>query len=182
MTNSIHTYGQTVIEFYPHSEEDFQSLLDKKVSQYNTRSEGLHYKGNAANVDYVRHMPLEMALIELQDILKEGYTLIKASYDALYFKAILRKPEETVTAELVNLQESTKAEYDSNRYARNVAETAQKLQTTIFNTRREAEELAAAKAATLAAKQEATEEQKAMAVLLAAYATPAQVDMQQVTP
>lgn len=170
MTSTTHAYGNEVIEFHLFSEEEFQTLLGKKSHQYNTRSEGLHYKDNAGNVDFVRHAPLELALIELQDVLKEGFTIVKASYEMLYFKAILRKPEMTITTELAKLVATTKEEYETSRWERNRAETAQKLEAVIANSRRETEAAAAAVAAKQVAKQAATEEQKAMEMLKATHA------------
>lgn len=178
MTNTTYTYGETVIEFYPYTEDEYQALLSKNVGQYNRWSEGLHYKDKAAHVDFVRYMPLELALIELQDFIREGYSIVKANSESLFFKAILRKPEGTVAAELLNLAETTREVYEQTRFERNKTQTAQMLEETLLNKRRAAEEEAAAKIAKAAAKQEATEAQKAMAELLAMHAKPAQPDEQ----
>lgn len=174
MTNTTNTYGETVIEFYPYDEDAYQELLSKNVGQYNRWSEGLHHKGKALHVDFVRHMPLELALIELQDFIREGYSIVKANSESLYFKAILRKPEETVAAELLNLAETTREVYEQTRFERNKTQTAQVLEETLFNQRRTAEAETAAKLAKAAAKQEAIEAQKAMAELLTMHAKPAQ--------
>lgn len=178
MTSTTNAYGNEVIEFHLFSEEEFQTLLNKRTHQYNTRSEGLHYKDNAGNVDFLRFAPLELALIELQDVLKEGFTIVKASYETLYFKAILRKPEKTITAELAKLSANTKEEYEASRWERNRAETAQKLEAAIANSRRETEAAAAAVAAKQAVKQAATEKQNAMEVLKAALSQPAQAEVE----
>lgn len=170
MTSTTHVYGNEVIEFHLFSEEEFQALLDKKTHQYNTRSEGLHYKENAANVDFLKYAPLELALIELQDVLKEGFTIVKASYETLYFKSVLRKPEKTIVAELEKLSATTKEEYESIRLERNRVETAHKLEDAIANSRRETEAAAAAVAAKQFAKQAATEKQNAMNALKATHA------------
>jgi len=176
MTNNTYTYGETVIEFYPSDEDEYQTLLSENVGQYNRWSEGLHHKCKAANVDFVRYMPLELALVELQGFILQGYSIIKASYEALIFKAILRKPEETVAAELLNLAETTREEYEQARFERNKTQTAQVLEETLFNKRRAAEAETAAKLAKAAAKQEANEAQTALAELLAMHAKPAQPD------
>lgn len=175
MTNANYTYGETVIEFYPYDEGEYQELLSKNVGHYNRWSEGLHHKDKAANVDFVRYMPLELALIDMQDFIRQGYSIVKANAESLFFKAILRKPEETVAAELINLAETTREEYEQARFERNQTQTAQVLEETLFNKRRAAEAETAAKLAKAAAKQEATEVQTALADLLKAHAKPAQV-------
>lgn len=178
MTNQTYTYGDTVIEFYHYNEDEYQTLLSKNVGQYNRWSEGLHHKGKAVHVDFVRYMPLELALAELQGLILQGYSIIKASYESLIFKSILRKPEETVAAELLKLTETTREEYEQTRFERNKAQTALVLEETIFNKRRAAAADTAAKLAKAAAKQEATEVQTAMAELLAMHAQQAEPDAQ----
>jgi hypothetical protein len=138
----------------------------------------MHYKGKAVHIDFVRHMPLELALIELQDFIRQGYSIVKANAESLFFKAILRKPEKIVSAELLKLGETTREEYEQARFERNKTQTAQVLEETLFNKRRAAEAETAAKLAKAAAKQEATEVQTAMAELLALHAKPAQPDAQ----
>lgn len=172
MTNTINQYGTTVVEFFKFDQLEYQELLSKREAQYNTSSEGLHYRGVAANVDFVKHAPLELALIELQDTLKEGYSIIKASYDPLYFKALLKKPESMIAAELPKVAELAAEEYDQVRYQRNVAETARQIEITVARKTREA----TAAAEKMIAKQQASEADKALADLLRAYAKPAQVD------
>ncbi|WP_433738546.1 hypothetical protein [Pseudomonas putida] len=172
MTSTNHTYGETVVEFYPYDEDEYQALLSKNVGHYNRWSEGLHHKDKAVNVDFVRYMPLELALIELQDLIRQGYSIVKANAESLFFKAILRKPEEIVSAELLSLAETTREEYEQARFELNKTKTAQVLEETIFNKRRATEAEAAAKVAKAAAKQEATEVQTAMADLLAMHAKP----------
>jgi hypothetical protein len=176
MTNTNHAYGETVIEFYPYDEGEYQALLSKNVGHYNRWAEGLHHKGKAANVDFVRYMPLELALIELQGFIRQDYSIVKANAESLFFKAILRKPEETVAAELLNLAETTREEYESSRFERNQTKTAQVLEETLSNKRRAAAAETAAKLAKTAAKQEANEAQTALAELLAMHAQPAELD------
>lgn len=178
MTNTNYTYGDTVVEFYPYDEDEYQTLLSKNVEQYNRWSEGLHHKGKAVHVDFVRYMPLELALIELQDFIRKGYSIVKANAESLFFKAILRKPEATVTVELLDLAETTREEYEKTRFERNKTQTTQVLEETLFNKRHAAEADTAAKLAKAAAKQEATEAQTALAELLAMHAKPAQPDAQ----
>lgn len=167
------TYGQKVVEFFKHDDAELQTLLDKEISLYNGRSEGLHYKGMAAHVDWVRHKPLELSLIELQDEWKKGFTIVKATSQALYLHVILRKPEKIIKAELADLSKTVTANYEKDRYERNVAETARQMEITIFAKRRREEAAAAAEAAAARAVQQADEEASALADLLRAYATPA---------
>lgn len=178
MSNTTYTYGDAVIEFFPYYEDEYQVQLAKNVEQYNRWSEGLYHKGMAVHIDFIRHMPLHLSLIDMQDLIREGYSVVKADYHSLIFKAVLRKPEETVAAELLSLAETTFEEYEKSRYERNETKTAQMLEETIFNKRRAAEAEAAAKVAKAAAKLEATEAQAAMAELLAMHAKPAQSDVQ----
>jgi len=178
MSNTTYTYGESVIEFYTYSEDEYQAQLTKNVEQYNRWSEGLHYKGMAVHIDFLRYAPLELALIELQEFIRQGYSIIKAESQALFFKCILRKPEETVATELLNLAETTREEYEKTRFERNEKKTTEMLEQAIFDKRRTVEAETAAKLAKAAAKQEATEAQTALADLLAMYSTPAHPDAQ----
>jgi hypothetical protein len=175
MTNENYIYGDTVVEFHPFDEGEYQTLLSQNVGQYNRWSEGLHYQNKAVHVDFVRYMPLELALIELQDFILKGYSIVKANAESLFFKAILRKPEEAVAVELLNLAKTTREEYEKARFERNQIQTAKALEETLFNKRRAAEAETAAKLAKAVAKQEATEVQTALAELLAMHAQPAEV-------
>lgn len=171
MINTEHTYGTTVVEFFKYSDNEFQQLLDKRTDQYYKNSEGLHYKGLAANVDWVRDTPLEVALIELQHILRDGFTVVKVVTQPLWFKAILRKPEDVITGELPKVAELALGEYEQDRYQRNVAETARQVAISVERTERQA----AAAAAKAAEKKRTSDEQKALADLLRAYGEPAEV-------
>ncbi|MEK2609867.1 hypothetical protein WLF18_12200 [Pseudomonas shirazensis] len=171
MTNVTNTYGTTVVEFFKYSDAEFQQLLDKRTEQYHKSSEGLHYKGLSANVDWVRDTPLEVALIELQHILKDGFTIVKVVTQPLWFKAILRKPEDVIAIELPKLAELALGEYEQERYQRNVAETARQVAISVERSERQA----AAAAAKAADKKRASDEQKALADLLSAYAEPTEV-------
>jgi len=178
MSNKTYTYGETVIEFEAYSEDDYQALLNRNTEQYNRWSEGLYHKGMAVHIDFIRHMPLHLSLIDMQDLIREGYSIVKADYHSLIFKAILRKPEETVAAELIILAETTREEYERARYERNETKTAQVLEETIANKRYEAAAEAAEKLAKATARKDAAEAQTALADLMAAYAKPVQPDTQ----
>jgi hypothetical protein len=171
MTTTERTYGTTVVEFFKHSDTEFQQLLDKRTEQYHKSSEGLHYKGLAANVDWVRDTPLEVALIELQHLLRDGFTIVKVVTQPLWFKAILRKPEDVITTELPKLAKLALDEYEQDRYQRNVAETSRQVAISVERSERQA----AAAAAKAADKKRASDEQKALADLLRAYGEPAEV-------
>jgi len=171
MTNVNKTYGTTVVEFFKYSDTEYKQLLDKRTEQYHKSSEGLHYKGLAANVDWVRDTPLEVALIELQHILRDGFSIVKVVTQPLWFKAILRKPEDVIETELPKLAELVLGEYEQDRYQRNVAETARQVAISVERSERQA----AAAAAKAADKKRASDEQKALADLLSAYAEPTEV-------
>ncbi|WPO31587.1 hypothetical protein REH59_08050 [Pseudomonas sp. BO3-4] len=175
MTDATHAYGDKVVEFFKHDDTELQQLLDQRVARYNSNSEGLGYKGLAGNVDFVRHKPLEMSMIEMQDEIVQGYRIVKLNVEALFLKAILRKPEKTIKADLRKLEELVRAEYDQSRYERNVVETARQVEITISMQRRKAEAKAAAEQAAVLAAQQASEEAAALADLRRAYAEPAEV-------
>ncbi|UVL23719.1 hypothetical protein [Pseudomonas donghuensis] len=172
MTNTTNNYGTTVVEFFKHNEAELQELISKKKDRYSKDSEGLFHKGMAANVDWVRQVPLEMALMELQHVLKDGFTIIKVVNEPLYLKAILRKPDNIIVAELPKLIELAQVEYDQARYEKNVAETARQISITVERKARDAA-VAAAKAE---AKRQTSDEQKALADLLRAYAKPTDIE------
>ncbi|EPJ2811748.1 hypothetical protein ACTHGN_004868 [Pseudomonas putida] len=175
MTDATYAYGDKVVEFFKHDDTELQQLLDQRVTRYNSNSEGLGYKGLAGNVDFVRHKPLEMSMIEMQDEIVQGYRIVKLNVEALFLKAILRKPEKVIKADLRRLKELVRAEYDQSRYERNVAETARQVEITISMQRRKAEAKAAAEQAAALAAQQASEEAAALADLRRAYAEPAEV-------
>lgn len=171
MTNTNHTYGSTVVEFFKFNESELQLLVEKKQSQYYKDSQGLYHKGMAANVDWIKSAPLEMALMELQHVLKEGFTIIKVFNEPLDFRAVLRKPDEVIAAELPKVAELALEEYEQDRYHRNVAETARQVAISVERSERQA----AAAAAKAADKKRSSDEQKALADLLRAYGEPAEV-------
>jgi len=171
MTNVTNTYGTTVVEFFKFSDTEYKQLLEKRTEQYHKSSEGLHYKGLAANVDWVRDTPLEVALIELQHVLRDGFSIVKVVTQPLWFKAILRKPEDVIAAELPKLAVLALDEYEQDRYQRNVAETARQVAISVERSERQA----AAAVAKAADKKRASDEQKALADLLRAYGEPAEV-------
>jgi hypothetical protein len=171
MTTTNIQYGTTVAEIFPHSDEELQELINKRTTRYNNNSEGLYYKAMGAHVDWVKHAPVEMSIIELQDVLKEGFTIIKVITDVLYFKAILRKPDDVIAAELLKVAELAREEYNLDRYERNRVETARLVAIRV----EESERAAAEAAAKAAAKRQGTEEQKALADLLKVHNKPAQV-------
>lgn len=171
MTTTSFEYGTTVAEIYQHSDEELQELISKRTARYSNNSEGLFNKDMGAHIDWVRHAPLEMSLIELQDVLKEGFTIVKVVTESLYFKAILRKPDEVIAAELPKVTELAREEYNLARYERNRTETARLVAIRV----EESERAAAEAAAKAAAKRQGTEEQKALADLLKTHGQPAQV-------
>lgn len=171
MTTTKFEYGTTVAEIFQHCDAELQELISKRTTRYNNNSEGLFNKDLGAHIDWVKHAPLEMSLIELQDVIKKGYTIVKVVTEALYFKAILRKPDEVIAAELPKLAELAKEEYEQARYDRNRVETARLVAIRVDESERAAAE-AAAKAA---AKRQVSEEQKALADLVKAHAKSAEV-------
>lgn len=179
MIRSTHIYGEKVAEFFKHDTAELQASLDRQTTRYHSNSEGLHYPGMAGNVDFIRHKPLELSLIELQDEILKGYTIVKVTAQALYFKAIMKKPEKVIKAELRKLEEQVRAEYDKNRYERNASETSRQVDITLSIKRRKEEAKAAAGLeAALAALQ--SNEEAALADLLREYSTPVETGSSEV--
>jgi hypothetical protein len=166
MTTNKYEYGSTVVEFIKHDAAELQKLIDKAEAQYYHRSEGLHFKGLAAHIDFTRHKPLAQSLIEMQELIQQGYTIHRADYRSLFFTCCLRKTDAMIAAELPKLTEMARADYDELRYAANVAETARQMEITI---EKRARDSAAAKAKA-AAEHKAAEEKFALDDLLRAYA------------
>lgn len=179
----MYVYGDKVIELFKHDEAELSQLIEQKVARYNANSEGLYYREPAANIDWVRKKPLNLALLDLQEEWRKGYTLVNARYDTLDFKAQLRKPEKVIKSELRTLADQGRAEYDKSRYERNVAETTRQVEITLSIKRRREEkalaetrvataeaEAAAAEAAALAKiQQDLLDEEAALADLRRAY-------------
>jgi len=172
MTTTNFEYGVTVAEVFPHNDEELQELINKRTTRYNNNSEGLFYKDMGAHIDWVKHAPVEVSLIELQDVLKEGFTIVKVVTELLYFKAILRKPDEVIAAEIPKVAELAREEYELDRYERNRVETARLVAIRVEQSELEAAEAAAAKAA----KRQVSEGQKALADLLKTHAKPADTE------
>ena len=171
MTNSAYIYGEKVAEFFKHDSVELQELLDRHLTRYYSNSEGLHYPSMAGNVDFIRHKPLELSLMDLQDEILKGYKIVKITVQALYFKAIMKKPEKLIKAELRNLEEQVRAQYDKNRYERNALETSRQIDITLsIKRRREEAKAAAGLEAALTALQ--ASEEAALADLLREYSTP----------
>lgn len=188
MVATEYTYGDKVIEFFKRDEAELNQLLEQKVERYNSNSEGLYFKEPAAKIDWVCKKPLNLALLELQEEWRKGYSLVSSRYDTLDFKAQLRKPEKVIKAELRALAEQCQAEYEENRYERNASETARQVQITLsIKRRREEKALAASKVATAEAaaaaaeaaalakiQQDLLDEEAALADLRRAYAEPSE--------
>ncbi|MDO7909190.1 hypothetical protein Q6A49_01405 [Pseudomonas sp. 22-AL-CL-001] len=174
MKANKYIYGSKVVEFFKHDEAELDELLGQRVSRYNANSEGLHFREPAANIDWIRDKPINIALLELQDEWRKGYTLISSQYHPLDFRAQLRKPEKVIKSELLTLADQVRADYDKSRYERNAAETERQVGITLSIKRRKEEAKAAAGlAAALAALQE--DEEAALADLRRAYAEPVEL-------
>ncbi|EKT4505104.1 hypothetical protein [Pseudomonas putida] len=164
-------YGVDVIEFHKHCDEQLQTLIDKKQNRYQKGCETFHYKDKAAHIHWQRSLPMDMAVKELFEEMKKGYELVKlASNPPLDFWALLKKPAEVIEAELQEIAELAKQEYDQTRYELNAAETERQISITVFRKNREREAAAAALAAKAAAELQRDEQAEALADLRRAYA------------
>lgn len=158
MTSTEYRYGEKIIEFFKHDEAELSQLMEQKIARYNTNAQGLYFKDPAANIEWVCKKPLHLALLDLQEEWRKGYTLVNARYDTLDFKAQLRKPDKVIKAELRTLTDEVRADYDKLRYERNAAETARQVDITLsIKRRREEKALAATRIATAEADAAAAE-------------------------
>jgi len=158
MNDTEYTYGEKVIEFFKHDEAELSQLIEQKVARYNANAQGLYFKDPAANIEWVSKKPLHLALLDLEEEWRKGYTLVNARYDTLDFKAQLRKPDKVIKSELRTLTDQAQADYNKLRYERNAAETARQVDITLsINRRREEKALAATKVATAEAEAAAAE-------------------------
>lgn len=165
MTTNKYEYGNKVVEFFKHSDEELQKIIARKEARYYSNSESIWNKVPGASVEFVSHKPLAQALTDLEEMTLLGYKVQKADYNPLLLKCTLRKPDEMIAAELPKLTEEAKAEYEELRHASNVAEMQRQMELTIA---RRAREQAEAKAAA-EVKHKADEEAFAFADLLRAY-------------
>lgn len=172
MTDTNYNYGVTVAEFFPYSEVELQAIFKEKEVKYFRHCTSPAYPQLGVNVDWHSDKPLSQALNELSVWLLQGYTVATALNRPLYLKVQLRKPNAIIESDLAELAEDAKAEYQVSRYQRNVAETQRQVAITVEQSARRAE----AAAAKQVAKRQATEEEKALADILNAYAKPAQAD------
>ncbi|MGE8408931.1 MAG: hypothetical protein ACN6QH_18065 [Pseudomonas sp.] len=183
MNSTEYSYGEKVVEFFKHDEAELSQLIKLKVARYNANAQGLFFKDPAANIEWVCKKPLHLALLDLQEEWRKGYTLVNARYDTLDFKAQLRKPDKVIKSELRTLTDETRADYNKLRYERNAAETARQVSITLSIKRRreekalaaskvetaEAETAAAAAAALAKIQQDLLDEEAALADLVSAY-------------
>jgi hypothetical protein len=164
MTTTI-KYGLDAIEFYPHSDEEFQELVKLKEVAYFRNCQSPAYPDLGVNVSWVSEEPLTPALNELTGWLLQGYTVETSLCKPLYLSLQLKKPSTIVEADLLELVEVAKVEYTASRYARNVEETKRQIDISVARRAREH----AAAVAKVAAEHQATEEALALADLRSAY-------------
>ncbi|HGY9618453.1 TPA: hypothetical protein ACOJNU_000518 [Pseudomonas putida] len=168
-------YGVNVVEIYPHSDDDLQKLIAAKQDSYNRGSETLHYKDKAAHVHWQCNKPLELAVKDLFKEMTKGYELIKMAWTPpLDFFAVLRKPEKTIKAELLEVVKLARKEYDQSRFELNMAETERQVKFSVDQVKRAKEAAVAEEAAKAAAALKQVQEAAALADLLKAYAAPAE--------
>lgn len=160
-----HNYGTEVVEFEKHSDEALQQLIKEKETAYFRHCMSSAYPELGVNVDWFSDKPLTQALNELTSWLLLGYTVASSLNRPLYLKLQLRKPETIISNDLIDVAEQAKVEYSESRYDRNVAETRRQMDFTIAKRAREA----AAVAAKVAVEHQTSEEEFALADLLAAY-------------
>ena len=175
MTDTNYIYGTTVVEFFRHSEEELQALIDKKVEAYHRHSMSPAYPQLGVNTQWFSDKPLSQALQDLTVWMLQGYTVATAYHAPLYLQLQLRKPESIIESDYSELAEAAEPEYQESRYQRNVAETARQIEITVSRKAQEAAEQVAKQVA----KRQVTEEEKALADLLKAYSKPALVKAEQ---
>lgn len=162
---AIHEYGKAVAEVFKHSDEDLQKLIKQREVAYFRHCMSPAYPELGVNVDFSSEKPLTEALNELAGWFVQGYTVATSFNAPLYLKVQLKKPAAIVDADLIEIVKQAEIGYTASRYARNVAETQRLMQHMI---ERRAREHAAA-AAKAEAELQVSEEEFALADLLAAY-------------
>ncbi|MEX3772253.1 hypothetical protein [Pseudomonas sp. MYb118] len=164
-TNVQHKYGHDLVEFFKHSDEELQMLTKDKETAYFRHCTSPAYPQLGVNVAWLSEKPLTQALNELAAWLIDGYTVATSVSQPLHLSVNLRKPQKLVDDDLLTIAEQAKVEYAASRYARNFTETRRQMEITIAKRAREA----AAEAAKVAAAHQQSEEEFALADLLAAY-------------
>jgi hypothetical protein len=169
MTTTNFTYGIDTVEFFKHSDEEQQKLINKREVDYFRHSESLLHPQPGVHASWSSDQPLAQALRDLTELTLMGYKVVTAYSKPLDFNVQLRKPDSLIDADLVSIAEQAMVDYAEERYIRNMEETKRQIAFTVAREMREAETAAAKTAADkLAAIQDA-----AMADLLQAYAKPA---------
>jgi hypothetical protein len=92
--------------------------------------------------------------------------------------AVLRKPEKTIKAELLEVAKSARKEYDQSRFDLNLAETKRQVKLSVDQVKRAEDAAAAEAAAKAAAALNQDQEAAALADLLKAYATPVEATVE----
>jgi hypothetical protein len=161
-------YGVTVVEFFKHDTEELKKLIEQRTIQYYRHSESPAYPQLGAHVDWFSEKPLTEALNNLLEWTNKGYGIATTIHRPLYLKVQLRKPQDQIDADLLTLATEVESTYAENRYARNVAEHARRVEAALANEVRERE---AALAKMLAEQLEASR-QKAHEALVAEYTKP----------
>lgn len=164
-----HNYGTEVVEFEKHSDEALQKLIKEKETSYFRHCMSSASPQLGVNVAWTSEEPLTQALNKLAGWFIEGYTVATSFSRPLYLSVQLKKPPAIVDADLLEVAEQAKVEYTASRYTRNVEEMRRQMDITITKRVREA----AAVAAKAAEEHRTSEEEFALADLLAAYAKPA---------
>jgi len=161
-----YNYGIDVVEFFKHDDDALQKLIVEREVDYFRRSESLLHPKTGVHISWSSNQPMASALKELTELLLQGYTVVTAYSKPLDFNIQLRKPDSLIDSDLINITDQAKADYDEERYTRNVAEMRRQMDITIAKRARDA----AAVAAKTAEEHRASEEEFALADLLKAYA------------
>ncbi|WP_448694983.1 hypothetical protein [Pseudomonas moraviensis] len=161
-----YNYGFEVVEFFKHDDNELQKLVAEREEDYFRRSESLLHPETGVQISWSSNQPMAAALKELTELLLQGYTVVTAYAKPLDFNVQLRKPNSLIDSNLINIRDQAKADYDEERYTRNVAEMRRQMDFTIAKRARDA----AAVAAKTAEKHRVSEDEFALADLLKAYA------------
>ncbi|MHC5347474.1 hypothetical protein [Metapseudomonas furukawaii] len=158
-----------VIQFFEYDDAELQSRIESAEREYFVRTEGLVYKGCAANIEFKRYGALADTLEELYALLSRGYSVCRdryASAHGLDFEVTLRKPDDVIKSDLDAIHAQAEQLYRADLLARNLAEEQRQLSISMDRIARDAEK------ARLAAEQAAAEKLRAKALqeLREAYA------------
>lgn len=158
-----YNYGDTVIQFFTHDDNELQEAIQKaEDNYYGSVKSPLEINRLAASLHFHRS-PLPVALPELIQLVQDGYTIRNDRFIGMNGGALdvtLSLPQEQIEADLVLVHAKAVADYDAARYERNRVETDYQISVSLARAQRDEEkkQLAAAERAANKARAQALDD------------------------